>query len=37
MGGELVSAFALESGDLAPIVEAARSFISIVCDESKAV
>jgi 2-dehydro-3-deoxyphosphogluconate aldolase/(4S)-4-hydroxy-2-oxoglutarate aldolase len=30
IGGELVSTSALESGDLAPIVEAARSFVSIV-------
>lgn len=30
IGGELVSASALESGDLAPIVEAARGFVSIV-------
>ena len=37
MGGELESAFALEPGDLAPILEAARSFVSIVYDESKAV
>jgi 2-dehydro-3-deoxyphosphogluconate aldolase / (4S)-4-hydroxy-2-oxoglutarate aldolase len=30
IGGELVSASALESGNTAPIVEAARSFVSIV-------
>jgi 2-dehydro-3-deoxyphosphogluconate aldolase/(4S)-4-hydroxy-2-oxoglutarate aldolase len=30
IGGELVSAAALESGNTAPIVEAARSFVSIV-------
>jgi 2-dehydro-3-deoxyphosphogluconate aldolase/(4S)-4-hydroxy-2-oxoglutarate aldolase len=36
IGGELVSASALESGDLAPIVEAARSFVSIVRNARKA-
>jgi len=36
IGGELVSAPALESGDLAPIVEAARGFVSIVCNARKA-
>jgi 2-dehydro-3-deoxyphosphogluconate aldolase/(4S)-4-hydroxy-2-oxoglutarate aldolase len=30
IGGELVSASALESGDTAPIVEAAQEFVSIV-------
>jgi 2-dehydro-3-deoxyphosphogluconate aldolase/(4S)-4-hydroxy-2-oxoglutarate aldolase len=30
VGGELVSASALESGDVSPIVEAARAFVSIV-------
>jgi len=30
IGGELVSASALESGNTVPIVEAARSFVSIV-------
>jgi 2-dehydro-3-deoxyphosphogluconate aldolase/(4S)-4-hydroxy-2-oxoglutarate aldolase len=30
VGGELVSAAALESGNTAPIVEAARSFVAIV-------
>jgi 2-dehydro-3-deoxyphosphogluconate aldolase/(4S)-4-hydroxy-2-oxoglutarate aldolase len=37
VGGELVSASALESGDLKPIVEAARSFVSIVRDARKAI
>ncbi len=37
IGGELVSASALESGDLNPIVEAARSFVSIVCATRKAI
>jgi hypothetical protein len=37
IGGELVAASVLESGDLAPIVEAARSFVSIVCDALKTV
>jgi 2-dehydro-3-deoxyphosphogluconate aldolase/(4S)-4-hydroxy-2-oxoglutarate aldolase len=36
IGGELVSASALESGDLAPIVEAARGFVSIVRNARKA-
>jgi 2-dehydro-3-deoxyphosphogluconate aldolase / (4S)-4-hydroxy-2-oxoglutarate aldolase len=35
IGGELVSASALESGDLAPIVEAARGFVSIVRNARK--
>jgi 2-dehydro-3-deoxyphosphogluconate aldolase/(4S)-4-hydroxy-2-oxoglutarate aldolase len=35
IGGELVSASALESGNLAPIVEAARSFASIVRNARK--
>jgi 2-dehydro-3-deoxyphosphogluconate aldolase/(4S)-4-hydroxy-2-oxoglutarate aldolase len=35
IGGELVSASALESGDLAPIVEAARSFVSIIRNARK--
>ncbi|MFZ1010381.1 MAG: bifunctional 4-hydroxy-2-oxoglutarate aldolase/2-dehydro-3-deoxy-phosphogluconate aldolase [Candidatus Sulfotelmatobacter sp.] len=35
IGGELVSASALESGDLAPIVEAARSFVLIVRNARK--
>ena len=35
IGGELVSASALESGDLAPIVEAARGFASIVRNARK--
>jgi 2-dehydro-3-deoxyphosphogluconate aldolase/(4S)-4-hydroxy-2-oxoglutarate aldolase len=36
IGGELVSASALESGDLVPIIEAARSFVSIVRNARKA-
>ena len=36
IGGELVSASALESGDLAPIVAAGRSFVSIVHNARKA-
>lgn len=36
IGGELVSASALESGNLAPIVEAARGFFSIVRNARKA-
>lgn len=35
IGGELVSASALDSGDLAPIVEAARGFVSIVRNARK--
>ena len=35
IGGELVSASVLESGDLAPIVEAARGFVSIVRNARK--
>jgi 2-dehydro-3-deoxyphosphogluconate aldolase/(4S)-4-hydroxy-2-oxoglutarate aldolase len=35
IGGELVSASALESSDLAPIVEAARGFVSIVRNARK--
>ncbi len=35
IGGELVSASALESGDLAPIIEAARGFVSIVRNARK--
>jgi 2-dehydro-3-deoxyphosphogluconate aldolase/(4S)-4-hydroxy-2-oxoglutarate aldolase len=30
VGGELVSAAALESGDTAPIIEAARNFVTII-------
>jgi 2-dehydro-3-deoxyphosphogluconate aldolase/(4S)-4-hydroxy-2-oxoglutarate aldolase len=36
IGGELVSPSALDSGDLAPIVEAARGFVSIVRNARKA-
>jgi 2-dehydro-3-deoxyphosphogluconate aldolase / (4S)-4-hydroxy-2-oxoglutarate aldolase len=35
IGGELVSAPTLESGDLTPIVEAARGFVSIVRNARK--